>query len=523
MRRTAVILAVFMLSGALMGICACGKGATGSKNTGKVEGNFQTEAAGREQIENAAGDIDLKKSFGDREKEDWKWGMELSVALDAKIVLREVRSPMIIDRNVEGSGSFDYVLNFSKEDMKGSGTAKFNLLAKAPDEKWELEQPAPSYDVGVKLYNDRDDLYAKFDTLNVNDENHLAGGRTPDGNELEVLFEGLFGGLDEESFPSFQWMEEAGSLAELLEMLCTQYGAKVFLDASEGVRAKVSLDAKFFLGEVLQFIGSRIGADNFVLTKDTVDAYFAFDEGGMFKKLGFDLNLQASLEETSEAGGTLSMKGRLALIASSKKAVAPKDLASYPYVIPISTTIGSATPPKEEASHVIIEASAKADGLSSFTFSVKDGTIYFAPPKGQEPSASDWLKYTGDPREDLSVSFELTYTGDLAALTLSIEGLEKLLPCLALPHLYVNGTDIGLASINADMVLPVEVAPAGGGTINVTAVFSWGELFGGENPYNYFNALPYNKENGTMAMTGLNALSALKSERVVFAFSAVAA
>ena len=43
----------------------------------------------------------------------------------------------------------------------------------------------------------------------------------------------------------------------------------------------------------------------------------------------------------------------------------------------------------------------------------------------------------------------------------------------------------------------------------VTIAFDWGTAFGGQNPYNYYNGLPFTPENVSAANTALSALAAL--------------
>ena len=493
-----------MMVCALMGICACGStGYTGSRNSGKVNGSFTTEATTFGEIEEAAGNINLGKAFGNREDEKWAFGLELSESFVAKIDLHEEEqgAPETVF-NIEGNESADYVLNLTREDMKGSGAAEARFHAKVPIVGGSVAYRDTSCSLALDLYNDVNNLYAKFVSLNVNGEDRLKDAS--DGDVLESLFEGLIesNGAD---LPSLipEWDNEEGSLADLLEMLRTQYGAKLYFDTSKGVSVKVCFDARQFLEYVLQFISLNVNLDYFNFTKDTADAYFAFDEEGLFQKFGFELDINAALKRASEENaaynGTISLNGHVAVITSDKKAATPKDLTAYPYVIPISVKFCPTEPAKDQTSHVIIDMSTTCAGLASFTSSVEDAVILFAPPEGYHSLDSYWLKFDGEAREDLTVSFKFTYRGELSSLNLSIEGLDALLPYLGSPCLYVNGADVGFAGSDGNIELPVKSLPAGRGTITVTAVFPWGEKFDGKNPYDYFNALPFSSENAALA------------------------
>ena len=57
-------------------------------------------------------------------------------------------------------------------------------------------------------------------------------------------------------------------------------------------------------------------------------------------------------------------------------------------------------------------------------------------------------------------------------------------------------------------------------TFSVTLTFAWGEKFGGQNPYKYYNALAEKDIDKDAAKTALTALNALNSQKITITITA---
>lgn len=129
--------------------------------------------------------------------------------------------------------------------------------------------------------------------------------------------------------------------------------------------------------------------------------------------------------------------------------------------------------------------------------------VSFGAPSSMD-NANAWLTNDEAGAEKLTVVYELTVKTKadepVAVTGLTDKEIVSVVSCDA--------------SYTGYIVLPeVSVSEVGNGVYRLTLTFSWGDKFGGKNPYEYYNGQTYSDSIASTALTDLQAINALNGAK----------
>lgn len=141
----------------------------------------------------------------------------------------------------------------------------------------------------------------------------------------------------------------------------------------------------------------------------------------------------------------------------------------------------------------------------------------FVGPTTSSSKEGDWLTYDGAQAENLTVTYQFkvkrgtTYlTENNGVVTAKAVLGEKVNTAITNTYIkLVDGIDVNSLTVSVS-----------GDVFSVTLTFAWGDKFGGNNPYNYYNAQTYSSTIKEDAITSLGALKELTGEKITITITA---
>lgn len=129
-------------------------------------------------------------------------------------------------------------------------------------------------------------------------------------------------------------------------------------------------------------------------------------------------------------------------------------------------------------------------------FGANEGTINFFGPSG---TTSGWLTVSGETREKLSTDLTINFgLLDSAAysdfnLTITFTGSQGYNDAVTAGYIVAPTFELGGSDYdNGDSVALDTVVSSNSATFTIT--FDWGDAFGGDNPYDFYNTFAYNDD-----------------------------
>lgn len=392
MKKLALMLASVMMAGALVGVCACGPNSSG--DDGKIEGHY-TEAT-EQDIANKAGSIDLLTALVGSDPDSWTIGAKAQEKLDVDGKIDLTIGDVVWPLQAKLGEELNYFVNVAYNSdegtsFEGTGSAKVSLEGKGPTYgveylKYLLSMMDPDQDPDANIDVDPPELpetgTAPTTDVKANVETNVytvVGGddaklyaelktaKYKFGTEAEQdligkggLFDGAskffvdMGGFDVEETYSAQQVAADGpaslyNLGSILVMV-KQLGGKVYFDASNGLKVKVSFQLVDLIKGIYSFAqGEEYDVeeeeddlllamlDSVKFSKQTVEVYLQLDSNNNLKQIGLDLDVGVTSmtldfsgeDETFIISGSGSLSLSLSVEKTNDKVTAPTDLSSY--------------------------------------------------------------------------------------------------------------------------------------------------------------------------------------------------
>lgn len=328
MKRTLSLITALILAFALAMFAGCGE----SSESGKIPGNYKEPT--EEQLNTALSSIDESKLFGDVTAEDWKFGIQANAGFSVNGEIGEEK--------IKISSDLSYLLAMAASEqgpsLKGSG--KVSADASIPGEAGAEETKAD-----IKFYNDSEFFYISATGI-AEGQDEIKGKMS-----FEYIL-GQIGGMlpmvAEES-DSETAIAPAFDIATLIASL-EEYGIKVGLDTSNGVKIKLSATKETFDSVIEMIMGMIMGGvytaaesevPSFIeFTKSVLEIYIHIDKDGKFVAVEANADIAVSVdlsalgmlaaEGSEETKATFSVKGIVSVKASSKTVTLSGDLDTYP-------------------------------------------------------------------------------------------------------------------------------------------------------------------------------------------------
>lgn len=335
MKKTALVLAGFMLAGAALSLTGCDNGGS----IGKIDGNFKDEAT-KEQIFAATTDINMNQSFDTANG----FGLELNTEFDFSVNTKTTYQNQTGESKVSGDLNAEY--KFTAALPEGEqvpvflGAGNFGMNMKM-NNKIAGANTTTETKASANMYNDSQYVYldAKFSdtpmTVKFSIEDLL--GQIGGNGQLP----GLPG--EDELLPAPQEVgdittdgnesdTEDGTEYNLSTVLANmqEKGFKVYLDTSKGVKVKVST-SQDMVNRILSQIELEVPTDALEFSACVFDIYMAFGEDGKFTQVGIDIDIAVSVDleiEGVATSTTFNMKGGVSLKTYAGTVTLPEGIAN---------------------------------------------------------------------------------------------------------------------------------------------------------------------------------------------------
>lgn len=153
----------------------------------------------------------------------------------------------------------------------------------------------------------------------------------------------------------------------------------------------------------------------------------------------------------------------------------------------------------------------------------KDDIIHFGTPATMDIENA-WLTASSAKTQDLTATLKIVLTknlveGEKINLTFKVDdsdptkkaAYEAAIATNPTSSNYIKAPVFKMGGTEVTELTSDNFSPNASGKYEavVTIAFDWGTAFGGQNPYNYYNGLPFTPENVSAANTALSALAAL--------------
>lgn len=268
----------------LIAFSLCSLTACSDNNTenGVIEGNYAETTT--EELNATLSEINTDNIFGDATAADYKFGLELSAALETKADLGS-------NGNSSASLSAGYKILTDGDGVKGAGNVSLSYKSVA-----EGLQTEGNY--SVTAYNDATNLYIGVDL-----------GEDSDGNFNAKLnyFEIIEYIMSIDYIPAMPFgffatdasQDTATDQPQEIISALNEMGISLYLDDTDGVKIKLSASEQTFWSilsasgevpsEMIEVLGEAVTINSFKL-----DYYFALDNAGVFNAASVvtDVNIQ---------------------------------------------------------------------------------------------------------------------------------------------------------------------------------------------------------------------------------------
>ena len=279
MKKLAVAFAASAVAVSMLAFAGCGEP---QPDKGAIKGNYEEKTP--EQTTEILGNVNTDKIFND---ETDAVNIGINVDLNGAFNYGEML-------NANGALKLDYKMSASADSLAGTGTMALNasFMSMFSGEKQEQK-----IDFSGTASNDAQWIYAASDDnkikINLEDIANIIGN-----NDGIII-----------SPASFYEAEDAINVSQILAM-AQQFGVKIAIDNSEGVKIKMSVTEET-VWKVIETVGAEEGLTGEMITRIKgfvtfnsfkFDVYFAIDSEGAFSGASVVMDIDVKVD-----GNILSM------------------------------------------------------------------------------------------------------------------------------------------------------------------------------------------------------------------------